>query len=78
MRSINGCGYVAVTPRSSTIAQAQSGHKLVSVIRYSGESATEGVGMSMEIRSGHSELSVISQVSAVEGCPLSGIPLYSI
>ena len=30
----------------------------------------------MEIQSGHSELSVISQVSAVEGCPLSGVPLY--
>ena len=32
---------------------------------------------SMEIQSGHSELSVISQVSAVEGCPLSGVPLYA-
>ena len=31
---------------------------------------------SMEIQSGHSELSVISHVSTVEGCPLSGIPLY--
>ena len=31
----------------------------------------------MEIRSGLSKLSVISQVSAVEGCPLSGVPLYS-
>ena len=31
---------------------------------------------SMEIQSGHSELFVISQVSAIEGCPLSGIPLY--
>ena len=31
---------------------------------------------SMEIQSGHSDLSVISQVSAVEGCPLSGVPLY--
>ena len=30
----------------------------------------------MEIQSGHSELSVISQVSAVEGCPLSGVQLY--
>ena len=30
----------------------------------------------MEIQSGHSELSVISQVSAVEGCLLSGVPLY--
>ena len=25
---------------------------------------------------GHSEMSVISQVSAVEGCPLSGVPPY--
>ena len=30
----------------------------------------------MEIRSGHSELSVILQVYAVEGCPLSRVPLY--
>ena len=32
----------------------------------------------MEKRSGHSELSVISWVSTVEGCPLSGVPLHSI
>ena len=31
---------------------------------------------SMEIQSGHSEMSVILQVSAVEGCPLSRVPLY--
>ena len=31
---------------------------------------------SMEIQSRHSEMSVISQVSAVEGCPSSGVPLY--
>ena len=30
----------------------------------------------MEIQTGHSELAVISQVSAVEGCPLSRVPLY--
>ena len=30
-----------------------------------------------EGQSGLSELSVISWVSAVEGCPLSGVPLYS-
>ena len=30
----------------------------------------------MEIQSGHSELSIILQVSAIEGCPLSGVPLY--
>ena len=29
----------------------------------------------MEIRSEHSELSIISHVSAVEGCPLRGDPL---
>ena len=35
--------------------------------------------MEMEIQSGHSELSVtgISQVSAIEGCLLSGVPLYA-
>ena len=32
---------------------------------------------SMKIRSGLSKLSVISQVTAVEGCPLSGVPLYT-
>ena len=30
----------------------------------------------MEGQSGLSELSIISWVSAVEGCPLSGVPLY--
>ena len=30
----------------------------------------------MEGQSGLSELSVISWVSAFEGCPLSGVPLY--
>ena len=30
---------------------------------------------SMEIQSGHSEMSIIMQVSAVEGCLLSGVPL---
>ena len=52
----------------------------MSVIRNSGVSAVEGglnVLKSMEIQSGHSELSVISQVSAAEGCPLSGVPLYT-
>ena len=32
----------------------------------------------MEMLSGYSELSVILQVSAVEGCRLSGVPLYFI
>ena len=32
----------------------------------------------MEKRSGLSELSVISWVSAIEGCPLSGAPLYTV
>ena len=31
----------------------------------------------MEGQSGLSELSVISWVSAIQGCPLSGVPLYS-
>ena len=31
----------------------------------------------MEIQSRHSEMSVITQVSAVEGYPLSGVPLYT-
>ena len=31
---------------------------------------------SMEKQSGPEGLSVISWVSAVEGCPLSGVPLY--
>ena len=30
----------------------------------------------MEKQSGPKSLSVISPVSAVEGCPLSGVPLY--
>ena len=30
----------------------------------------------MEGQSGLSELSVISWVSTVQGCPLSGVPLY--
>ena len=30
----------------------------------------------MEGQSGLSELSVISWVSAIQGCPLSGVPLY--
>ena len=60
--------------RSFAIAQAQMGPKLVSVIRNSGVSAVEGL-KSTVIQSRHSEMSVISQVSAVEGCPLSGVPL---
>ena len=51
----------------------------MSIIRNSGVSAVErglNILKSMEIQSGHSELSVISQVSAVEGCPLSRVPLY--
>ena len=31
----------------------------------------------MEGQSGLSELSVISWMSAVQGCPLSGVPLYN-
>ena len=40
-------------------------------------SAIQGFLKSMEKRSGLSELPVISWVSVVEGCPLSGVPLYS-
>ena len=50
----------------------------MSIIRNSGVSAVErglNILKSMEIQSGHSELSVISQVSAIEGCLLSGVPL---
>ena len=42
-------------------------------VRYSGGS---NVFKSVEGQLGLSELSVISLVSAVEGCPLSGVPLY--
>ena len=58
------------------------GPKLVSVIQNSGVSAVKGflnVLMrelkSMEI---HSEVSIILQVSAVEGYLLSGVPLYTL
>ena len=64
--------------RSFVSAQAQMGPKLVSVIQNSGVSTPEGVLSilkSMEIRSGHSEMSVVTQVSVVEGCLLSGVPL---
>ncbi len=44
-------------------------------VRYSG---VFDVLKSMEKRLGLSELSVISWVSAVEGRPLSGVPLYSV
>ena len=50
----------------------------MTVIRSSRVSAIQGFLKSMEKWSAHSELSVISWVSAVEGCPLSGAPLYSI
>ena len=44
--------------------------------RSGGVSAVEGV-WSIEILSGRSELCVTSQVSIIEGYPLSGIPLYN-
>ena len=50
----------------------------MSIIRSSRVSAIQGFLNSMEKRSGRSELFVISWVSAVEGCPLGGAPLYSI
>ena len=50
----------------------------MSVIRYSGCPLLRGLNVlkSMEIQSRHSEVSVIMQVSTVEGCLLSGVPLY--
>ena len=59
--------------RLFTIAQAQSRPKLYGI------AGCPLLGFEyniMEIQSGHSELSVIiSQVSATEGCLLSGVPL---
>ena len=54
------------------IVRVHSGEQKVSVIQSS------GVLKSMEKQSGLSELSVISWVSPVEGCQLSGVPLYYI
>ena len=45
-------------------------------VRYKGVSFTEGLFKPMEIQSGQSQVSVLSRVSTVEGCPLSGVPLY--
>ena len=53
----------------------------MSIIRNSGGVRCCGglnILKSMEIQSGHLELSVISQVSAVEGCPLCGVQLHKI
>ena len=60
------------------LAQAQMGPKLVSVVWNSGVSAVEGFEC-IEVY-GDTVLTfrmsvIISQVSAVEGCPLSGVPL---
>ena len=62
------------------IVQAQTGPNKVSVIRNSGVSGSFNVlkSMNSKIHSGHSKLSVISQVSTVEGCPLSRVPLYGL
>ena len=68
--------------RSFTIVQAQMGPDQVSIIQNSGVSALLGGGVSVlkstEIHSRPSKLSAILQVSAIEGCPSSGVPLYSI
>ena len=61
---------IVCNARLFTNALAQTGPKKVSVI--------QSRGKTMEVCSGHSELSVISQVSAVEaveGSPLSRVPL---
>ena len=64
--------------RLFTIAQAQTGPNLVSVIWNSGVSTVEG-GLNVlkftEIWSGRSELYIILQVSTVEGYLLSRTPL---
>ena len=59
---------------SLSIACAQLGRRKLSVIRSSGVSAIQGllVLKSMEGQSGLPELSIISWVSAIQGCPLSG------
>ena len=68
--------------RSFAISQALMVPILVSIIWNSGVSTVEGASQnglkSMEIQSRHSELSVLSQVSAVEGCLLSSVPLYDL
>ena len=46
-------------------------------VRYKGVSFTEGLFKPMEIRSRQSQVSVLSWVSAIEGCPLRGVPLYN-
>ena len=60
--------------RLFAIAQAQMGPKSASVIRNSGVSLLGDLNVlkSMEIQSGHLELSVISQVSTG---PLNGVPM---
>ena len=45
-------------------------------VRYKGVSFTEGLFQPMEIQSRQSQVSVLSRVSAVEGCPLRGVPPY--
>ena len=58
---------------SLSIVCVQLGQQKVSVIRSSGVSAIQGLltEWKEEGQSGLSELSVISWVSAVEGCPLA-------
>ena len=55
---------------SLSIACVQLGPRKLSIIRSS--------GVSMEGQSGLSELSVLSWLSAIKGCPLSGVPLYRV
>ena len=66
---------------SLSIACVQLGPRKLSVIRSSGVSTIQGllikVLKSMEGQSGLPELSVISWMSAVQGCPLSGVPRYT-
>ena len=63
---------MANCPLCGVIYYSESSNGTKISVRSSGVS---NVLKSMEIHSGLSELSVISQVSAVEGCPFSGVPL---
>ena len=56
---------------SLSIVCVQLGLQKVSVILSSRVSTIQGIEVN-----GRAELSVISWVSTVEGCPLSGVPLY--
>ena len=66
-----GCGLLVCYARLFTIVQAEWDQNKCPLYGMAGCPLLE----SMEIQSRHSELSAILQVSAVEGCWLSGVPL---